>query len=343
MKRKLQVFISSTFTDLISERQAAVQALLKSGHIPAGMELFTAGDKSQMQTIERWIDESDVYMLILGGRYGSIEPTTKLSYTELEYDYAVASQKPLFAMVMNEAALELKVRQGGTQFIEKDNQAALKLFREKVLSRSSSFFDDTKDVKLCVHESISDLATNPELKGWVSATEIIDSKTMSDEIARLRAENVELIGKIEELRLRESKIQDDGKHIAELSEILRSIELDIPAKLASGKEVKMNLLDLSYGNKDTLIIGVSNSARSSDAEIFFYYNVLPKLQSHGLADNEKVPGAQYRRSFLNKAGQKFFAQIEKDLIKTKEQNKLSPVKKKRSPKKPPTPVVGSEG
>jgi hypothetical protein len=90
MKRKLQVFISSTYSDLKEERQAAVEAILKAGHIPAGMELFTAGDKSQMATIERWIDESDVFMLILAGRYGSIEPTTGLSYVELEYDYAVA-------------------------------------------------------------------------------------------------------------------------------------------------------------------------------------------------------------------------------------------------------------
>ena len=73
MKRKLQVFISSTYSDLKEERQAAVEAILKAAHIPAGMELFTAGNKSQMATIERWIDESDVFMLILGGRYGSIE------------------------------------------------------------------------------------------------------------------------------------------------------------------------------------------------------------------------------------------------------------------------------
>jgi hypothetical protein len=53
MKKKLQVFVSSTYSDLIPERQAAVAAILKSGHIPAGMELFTAADKSQMKTIEQ--------------------------------------------------------------------------------------------------------------------------------------------------------------------------------------------------------------------------------------------------------------------------------------------------
>ena len=43
IKRKLQVFISSTYLDLKEERQAAVEAILGAGHIPAGMELFKAG------------------------------------------------------------------------------------------------------------------------------------------------------------------------------------------------------------------------------------------------------------------------------------------------------------
>ena len=110
MKKRLQVFVSSTYTDLIEERQAAVSAILKSGHIPAGMELFTAGDKSQLEIIKRWIDESDVYMLILGGRYGSVEAESGVSYTELEYNYALEVGKPLFAVVIDEAALEEKVK-----------------------------------------------------------------------------------------------------------------------------------------------------------------------------------------------------------------------------------------
>ena len=68
MKKKLQVFISSTYIDMREERQAAVEATLQAGHIPAGMELFVAGDESQWETIQRWIDDSDVFMLILGGR-----------------------------------------------------------------------------------------------------------------------------------------------------------------------------------------------------------------------------------------------------------------------------------
>ncbi|WP_427500748.1 DUF4062 domain-containing protein [Methylomonas sp. MED-D] len=83
LRKRLQVFVSSTYEDLKLERQAAVEAILVAGHIPAGMELFTAGDESQMEVIKQWIDESDVYLLILGGRYGSIEPASGKSYTHL--------------------------------------------------------------------------------------------------------------------------------------------------------------------------------------------------------------------------------------------------------------------
>ncbi|MCY9419374.1 DUF4062 domain-containing protein, partial [Bacillus inaquosorum] len=54
MDKKLQVFVSSTYTDLVTERQVAVEAILNAGHIPAGMELFKAGDESQKETIKRW-------------------------------------------------------------------------------------------------------------------------------------------------------------------------------------------------------------------------------------------------------------------------------------------------
>ena len=109
-RRRLQVFVSSTFKDLIPERQAAVEAILAAGHIPAGMELFTSGDESQMDVIRQWIDESDVYMLILGGRYGSVEKKSKKSYTQLEFEYAVGKGTPLFSCVVSPEAQEARIK-----------------------------------------------------------------------------------------------------------------------------------------------------------------------------------------------------------------------------------------
>ncbi len=109
MHKKLQVFVSSTYSDLKEERQAAVQAILDAGHIPAGMELFKAGNESQLKTIYKWIDESDVYMLILGGRYGSIESKSGKSYTQLEYEYALSKNIPVFAVVLSQSFLTNKI------------------------------------------------------------------------------------------------------------------------------------------------------------------------------------------------------------------------------------------
>src|SRR6185369_10557571 len=156
-RKKLQVFVSSTFSDLIKERQAAVEAILAAGHIPAGMELFTAGDESQMEVIKQWIDESDVYLLILGGRYGSIEPKTGKSYTQLEYEYALTRNKPLFACVMKEEIIDARVREQGKGVLELENPNRLKEFRAEVLSKMSKFWEDSKDIKITVTESLSQL------------------------------------------------------------------------------------------------------------------------------------------------------------------------------------------
>jgi Domain of unknown function (DUF4062) len=71
MERRYQVFVSSTFVDLQIERQATMQALLSLDHFPAGMELFPASDDDQWALIKGVIDDSDYYVLVIGGRYGS--------------------------------------------------------------------------------------------------------------------------------------------------------------------------------------------------------------------------------------------------------------------------------
>lgn len=335
MKRKLQVFISSTFTDLIEERQAAVSAVLKSGHIPAGMELFTAGDRSQMDTITGWIDESDVYMLILGGRYGSVESSTNLSYTELEFDYAASQNKPMFSVVINEQALEQKVQGKGTSVLEKENPKELKLFRNKVLSKVSSFFDDVKDIKLCVHESLSELAAKRELTGWVSASAIVDTKPLFDEIKKLSDENWTLRESVQRLELRAATApkatKDDTAHFVELKEVLSDISIKVPGKLGKREEdFEMNLLEIFFENREAIVPGVTNAIdNGGDFIDFLYFNVFPKLQVHGLADNEKISGVKYRRCYLTQLGIQLLAYLEKEDIKHRKELAALKAKKKK--------------
>lgn len=317
-KRKLQVFVSSTFTDMIPERQAAVSAILKAGHIPAGMELFTAGDRSQMEIIERWIDESDVYMLILGGRYGSVDAKSGMGYTELEYNYAISQGKPLFAVVIKESALEEKVKLAGFEVMEKLNPTKLSDFRAKVLSNLSSFFVDEKDIRLSVYESLSDFAANRDLKGWVSADEVGSTTLLQQEINALREKNAELVSRLENMV---SLVEDgsSGKRINEadkdvelkdIENVLRNIDIELPETIDKNKS-KRNLLDLFYNTRAYFITGITNQSDMDDGAQFLFFNIAPRLQLHGLIDNEKVVGKAYRRVVVSAKGMALLAGIER--------------------------------
>lgn len=59
MKKKYQVFVSSTYDDLIEERKIVSQALLETSCFPAGMELFPASSLEQWELIKNVIDDSD--------------------------------------------------------------------------------------------------------------------------------------------------------------------------------------------------------------------------------------------------------------------------------------------
>lgn len=318
MKKKLQVFVSSTYLDLKDERQAAVSAILKSGHIPAGMELFTAGDKSQLEIIKRWIDESDVYMLILGGRYGSVQTETGVGYTELEYDYAVEIGKPLFAVVIKDNALEEKVKSIGSSVLEKERQNELKLFREKVLSKMSSFFEDEKDIRLAVMESLSDISSTRDLSGWISGNEVPDIKGLIDEISKLNNEIIQLKNENELLQKKSNSNPSTEKEFEELISLLDNIEITVPTNVSKKEqEMKKSLYSLFLIIKDYLITGVTNQINQNDETYFIYNNLCPKLQIHDLVRNEKVPSVRYRRFSITLKGQKFLAYIDKKNILAK--------------------------
>ncbi|MDD5853770.1 MAG: DUF4062 domain-containing protein [Lachnospiraceae bacterium] len=101
MEKKYQFFISSTYEDLKEERNKAIQAILTMNQFPIGMEMFSAADDDQWKIIKEAIDSSDFYILIIGNKYGSIEETTGISYTEKEFDYAVERKIPVLAFIVD--------------------------------------------------------------------------------------------------------------------------------------------------------------------------------------------------------------------------------------------------
>lgn len=196
MKKKLQIFISSTYKDLQDERQAAVEAILGSNNIPAGMELFKAGNNSQWETIKKWINDSDIYMLILGGRYGSIEPTSKKSYTQLEYEYAISKDIPVFATVLSDSFIKRKESSSSNpdDISEHSNKYLYDKFKKLVMSKMVKIVDDCKDIKLAIHESLSELKEDYDFEGWARGVSDSTYNNLVEQNSKLVQEVNELKG-----------------------------------------------------------------------------------------------------------------------------------------------------
>lgn len=166
MDKRYQVFVSSTFADLKEERQAVMQALLSLDHFPAGMELFPASDDDAWTLIKGVIDDSDYYVLVIGGRYGSINEEG-ISYTEMEFDYAVSTSKPILAF-MHEMPGEIP--SGKTD--QKDQlRETLEAFRRKVQkTHHVKYWNNPDDLKAKVIQGISaETRRNPREGGCARA------------------------------------------------------------------------------------------------------------------------------------------------------------------------------
>src|SRR4051812_38300340 len=98
--KKYQVFVSSTYSDLIKAREEVIKVILSLYQIPIGMEMFSADNEEQWSIIRSTIDNSDYYILIVGHRYGSLTKEN-ISFTEKEFDYAKSIGLPIIAFVRN--------------------------------------------------------------------------------------------------------------------------------------------------------------------------------------------------------------------------------------------------
>ncbi|GGF76615.1 hypothetical protein GCM10010912_22160 [Paenibacillus albidus] len=319
MKKKLQVFISSTYTDMIEERQAAVSAVLNSGHIPAGMELFKSGDQSQKTTIMRWIQESDVYMLILGGRYGSIDAESGKSYTHWEYDYAGELGKRRFAIVIDDKKLDEKAREN-KDYLEREHYKEYQAFKTEVLGNISKFYEDLKDIRLATMESLKEFESDDSLIGWVKADQaggavetLKENVALLKEIAKLKAE----LEKAKEKEQQKEKVMINGWDYEELKDTLAKIIIETPNGFKrEDKEKNSSLLVWFVTFEDIFNIGITNSNVALNEESDLFHTIAPKLISYGLLEKIKVTGVKYEKIQTSKEGLKFLAKYQMEKVKS---------------------------
>jgi len=176
MGKRYQVFVSSTFSDLKDERQAALRAILELDHMPAGMELFPAVDDSAWQLIREVIDASDYYVLIVGGRYGSLDEEG-LGYTEKEYDYAVSTKKPVIPLLHRDPD---NLPRGKTETDQK-SWKKLEAFREKVEDRHTCvYWASVDELKAELIIGLTATVKRHPAIGWVRADKVPSGAAISD-------------------------------------------------------------------------------------------------------------------------------------------------------------------
>jgi hypothetical protein len=162
MLPRYQIFVSSTFRDLSDERQAVQEAILELNHFPAGMETFPAADSTPWELIESVIADSDYYILIIGGRYGSTGPEG-ISYTEMEYNLALKLQKPILAFL--HAAPDMIP--SGKSELNSEARKKLDEFRSKVSSRHCKFWKNKDELKSQVLIAITHTIRTKPACGWI--------------------------------------------------------------------------------------------------------------------------------------------------------------------------------
>lgn len=98
------VYISSTFQDLKTERRAAYQAVRRLRHDAIAMEDYVAADERPLDRCLADVRRCDVYVGLLGWRYGYVPPGRNRSITELELREALKAKKPCLVFIQDDSA-----------------------------------------------------------------------------------------------------------------------------------------------------------------------------------------------------------------------------------------------
>ena len=174
--RRYQVFVSSTFEDLKEERKKIYEALMQIDCIPAGMELFGAVDEEQFEFIKTIIDDSDYYVVIVGGRYGTLTEEG-ISYTEKEYLYAKEKGIPICALIHGEPE---SIPSGKT---EKNSnlQKLLENFKQELSnSRLIDYWNNSDDISSKVLVALTKTIKRHPRPGWIRGNKQASKQILED-------------------------------------------------------------------------------------------------------------------------------------------------------------------
>lgn len=138
-----KVFLSSVAQGLEAHREAAYKAINGlEGYHCVRMEDFGARDAAPADLCQEKVRECDIFVGIIGPRYGSCPPDSDVSFTELEYDTARREGKRRLTFVAhNDFPLADSLRESDAVY------ARLTAFRNRALAeRGAAFFTSEEEL-----------------------------------------------------------------------------------------------------------------------------------------------------------------------------------------------------
>lgn len=295
MDKKYQVFISSTYTDLVEVRRKVRDAILSMYHFPVGMEFFGAANEEQWQIISETIDSSDYFVLIIGQRYGTVIPEGKpdagISYTEKEFRYALQKGIPILAFLMDD---DVPVK---LEHMDHDHHEELIAFKNAVKTdRLVEWWTNPDELAQKVTNAIYKQSTRTKRPGWISGDSVDIEKSLKV-ITELTERNQQLVDENRALTIENQKLKHKSERIPKLTVVL---EGDIPNDdekndpLFERKDRLMtdddDIIHLKVGCVDTTFLELDYQpvsqadffgelrGRVTDDEIKAYNDALPKQE-----------------------------------------------------------------
>lgn len=151
-----KVFLSSTFDDLISYRQAAMETIRRFGWLSIAMEDFLSRDERPKDLCLELVKKCDVYLGIFAHRYGHIPRGDTESITEQEYLCARgAGIECLIFIIKEDFPWHKKWIDRG-----KKEKALLSLKEELKSNHTISFFTNEDNISKLISASLANYTRN---------------------------------------------------------------------------------------------------------------------------------------------------------------------------------------
>ncbi len=223
------VYISSTFMDLQSERQAAYQAVRRLRHDAVAMEDYVAADERPLERCLADVRRCDIYVGLFGWRYGYVPPGRSRSITELEFREAKQEKKPCLIFMQNN---DLKPRP-----VNREDRQRIEELRAWLGKRYlASFFNTPEDLAAKVTAAVANVFG--ELSEAIGKLNLPVSRVLA-EISRMGA-TPPLAGP--EMLLEVNNLQRDAMHWISDGRYLRTAELRLAEArrlIASGSQQQL--------------------------------------------------------------------------------------------------------